>query len=187
MSECYITKAMDYCNCVPWDYPVPYETIVSNSKMICDFYGNSCFNSYIENGMAVDCQNECDPGCNEVKFSITTEKELIKWEDICTYDPKDTEQELDLFERATFEFLFNTTYSGRTGVVRFQQALLKSKDTNSFTQTYCEKKLKNDIAIVEVVMDSPTVIKYIQTYKATTTDKLANFGTQNYQIICINI
>ena len=33
-----------------------------------------------------------------------------------------------------------------------------------------------DIAIVEVVMDSPTVIKYIQTYKASITDKLANFG-----------
>ena len=34
----------------------------------------------------------------------------------------------------------------------------------------------NDIAVVEVVMDSPTVIKYIQTYKASATDKMANFG-----------
>ena len=176
LSECYILEAMSYCNCVPWDYPIPDAISASNEITICDFYGNSCFNSYIQNGMAANCHNRCDTGCNEIKFYITTEKEPIKWQDICDYDPRDTDQELDLFERETFEFLFNTTYSGRSGVVRFQEALLKSEDTKSFAKMYCEKKLKSDIAMVEVVMDSPTFIKYIQTHKATTTDKLANFG-----------
>ena len=178
LSECYILEAMSYCNCVPWDYPIPDAISASNEITICDFYGNSCFNSYIQNGMAANCHNRCDTGCNEIKFYITTEKEPIKWQDICDYDPRDTDQELDLFERETFEFLFNTTYSGRSGVVRFQEALLKSEDTKSFAKMYCEKKLKSDIAMVEVVMDSPTFIKYIQTHKATTTDKLANFGKE---------
>ena len=92
---------------------------------------------------------------------------------------KDESEKFQIFKKMTFiEFLFNTTYSGRSGVVRFQEALLNSDDTKSFAKTYCEKKLKNDIAMVEVVMDSPTFIKYIQTHKATTTDKLANFGTE---------
>ena len=50
------------------------------------------------------------------------------------------------------------------------------KDRKAFSNYYCKEKLRNDIAMVEVVMESPTVIRYIQNYKASTTDKLANFG-----------
>ena len=31
----------------------------------------------IENGMAGNCTNKCDPGCNEIKYTISTEKEPI--------------------------------------------------------------------------------------------------------------
>lgn len=173
---------MNYCDCIPWDYPISYELEMLRSISLCDFYGNSCFNSYIENGLAVNCTYECDSGCNEVKYTTSTEKEAINWKDICSYSSNATEKELDLFGIETADYLKNTFHAGRSGIIRFQEALLKSKNTTTFLQEYCERKFKNDIAIVEVVMDSPTVIKYIQRYKATETDKLANFG-MNTKII----
>ena len=178
---------MRHCDCIPWDYPMSYQEVLRSIR-ICDFYGNSCFNSYIENGMAVDCQNKCDPGCNEVKFTTSTEKEPIKWEDICTHNSDDTEneKELDLFGIETSDYLKKSFYSGRSGINRFQQAEMNFENNTIFLKDYCEKKLKNDIAIVEVVMDSPTVIKYIQRYKATETDKLANFGMKIYFQISVD-
>ena len=177
ISDCYIKEAMHNCSCIPWDYPIPRDTDNKSSKIgICDFYGSSCFNSYIENGMASWCQNECDPGCNEVKFTTVTEKEPIDWKAICSYDPNDTKNILNLFDIETFEYLFNTSYAGKDGITRFQEALTGPEDRKSFLYYYCKEKLINDIAMVEVVMESPTVIRYIQNYKASTTDKLANFG-----------
>ena len=168
---------MHNCDCIPWDYPIPRDTNNESTRIsICDFYGSSCFNSYIENGMAPWCQKNCDPGCNEVKFTTVTEKEKINWQSICSYDPDDTKNILNPFDIQTFEYLFNTTYPGKDGIIRLQEALTKSDDSKTFLYYYCKEKLIHDIAMVEVVMDSPTVIKYIQNYKASTTDKMANFG-----------
>ena len=169
------------CSCIPWDYPIPQNANDNSSTIsICDFFGSSCFNSYIENGMAPWCQRQCDPGCNEMKFTTVTEREKIDWEAICSYDPGDTENILNLFQIQTFEYLFNTTFEGRDGVIRFQEALVGAKSTKTFKYDYCKKKLMYDIAMVEVVMDSPTLIKYIQEYKASDTDKMANFGTAGF-------
>ena len=167
---------MIHCECIPWDYPIRYDDQTSNEMMICDFYGNSCFNSYIESGRAEGCKKDCVPGCNEIKYTLTTEREPIQWESICSYDPNDTEVQLDLFDIELSSYIRSSTYSARSEIIRFQEALIDSKDTNSFMFRYCKEKIMYDIAMVEVIMDSPTVIKYIQTYKATITDKLANFG-----------
>ena len=165
------------CQCIPWDYPVPQDADNKSARVsICDFFGSSCFNSYIENGMAPWCQKQCDPGCNEVKFTTVTRQEQIKWKSICSYNSTDTENILDLFQIKTYEYLFNTTYAGKGGILRFQEALRNAKNSTAFLYEYCKEKLTYDIAMVEVVMDSPTVIKYIQNYKASATDKMANFG-----------
>ena len=66
--------------------------------------------------------------------------------------------------------------SVKSSIKTFQEALVQSNDTNAFLYRYCVEKLQYDIAIVEVIMDSPTVMKYIQKLKVTLTDKLANFG-----------
>ena len=180
ISDCYIIEAMKNCSCIPWDYPIPDDTTAKQNKInICDFLGSSCFNSYIENGMASWCQKKCDPGCNEIKFTTVMEKDAINWKSLCSYDPKDTENVLDLFQIQAFQYLFNTTYSGRDGIIHFQTALQGAENQTSLMYSYCKEKMKQDIAIVEVVIDSPTAIKYIQTYKASLTDKLANFGMKS--------
>ena len=167
---------MRYCDCMPWDYPLPNEDQNSNETLICDYYGSSCFNSYIENGLAEGCKRECIPGCNEIKYTITTEREPIDWENICSYDPDDTEIQLDLFDIEASYYIRNSTYTARSEIIRFQETLIKSCNKDAFMSRYCEEKFKYDIAIVEVIMDSPTAIKYIQALKVTVTDKLASFG-----------
>ena len=122
------------------------------------------------------CQEKCDPGCNEIKYTTTTEQKPLDWKSICSYDPRNTGKVLDTFEIRIFQYLFNTTYAGKLEALHLQEALVGANDTKSFMLKYCKKKLLNDVAIVEVIMDSPTAIKYIQTYKASLTDKLANFG-----------
>ena len=173
---------MTICSCVPWDYPKPYVANVTDNVMICDYYGNSCFNGYIENysenGLAEECHKECYQGCNEIHYSTATEKEAIDWNKICAkVTHQDYDGNLDTFELETASYIRNlTTHAEDTKVFRFQEALLESDDMNSLRLEYCKQKLTFDIAMVEVIMDSPTFIKYIQTIKATTADKLANFG-----------
>ena len=168
---------MHYCRCIPWDYPISDQSLNKSKQIgICDYFGSSCFNSYLENGMASSCQKKCEPGCNEIKYTTTIREEQINWKSICSYDPKDTKNILDLFEIKTFEYLFNTTYAEKNGVIRFQESLVGAKDTKSFMDQYCKEKLMKDIAIIEIVMESPTAMKYIQSFKASFTDKMASFG-----------
>ena len=69
---------MEDCSCVPWDYPMPKQKQAKADHPICDFYGSSCFNSYIENGLAENCKKECVPGCNEIKYTSYKEEQNIE-------------------------------------------------------------------------------------------------------------
>ena len=165
--------AMEHCGCVPWDYPIPAQKQGKTDHPICDFYGSSCFNSYIENGLAESCKTECVPGCNEIKYTVYKEEKQIHKRKICSYNPDHTQIYLDLFEMEIFKYISN---SAQSSIKRFQEALVYSNDTKTYFYRFCVEKLKYDIAIVDVIMDSPTAMKFIQTLKVTLTDKLANFG-----------
>lgn len=167
---------MRYCNCIPWDYPTPANINDTNDGMICDFYGKSCFNSYIENGFAENCTEKCLEGCNEVIFSLTTDREPIHPGDICNYDPNDDHNDLSAFEIKTASYIRNSSYSKNQGVIRFIQALAGKRNSTSFMLEYCTKRVRYDIAIVNVVMESPTVIKYRQVFAASYKDKIGIFG-----------
>ena len=143
---------------------------------ICDFYGSSCFTSYIENGLAEQCRADCLPGCNEVKYTISAEKELLDWNKFCSYDPKARKNTIDLFDIEASKLVKNPSFASSEAISQFQQILLNITDPDSFKLRYCKEKFNFDIAMVEVIVDSPTVIKYIQHQRVTITDKLANFG-----------
>ena len=70
-------EAEKLCGCRPWDYPTTVNQSKVRASRICDFYGNSCFNSVLENGLAQICQTMCVAGCNELKYTISMEKESI--------------------------------------------------------------------------------------------------------------
>ena len=170
---------------------MPNSTLKGGEKEnpICDFYGSSCFNSYIENGLAESCKNECFPGCNEVKYMVAKGEQHIDSsyvEKICNavtktvmcQKPEDTNTYLDLFENKLVEYI---RHHKSSAIKRFQEALVNSSSPCMFLYRYCREKLQYDIAIIEVIMDSPTVMKFIQNLKVTLTDKLANFG--EYDVI----
>ena len=143
---------------------------------ICDFFGSSCFTSYIENGLAEQCRTGCWPGCNEVKYTISAEKELIDWDKLCSYDAKATKNTVDLFDIEASKLIKNRNFASSEAISQFQQVLLNLTDAGAFESRYCKDKFRFDIAMVEVIMDSPTVIKYNKHHRVTITDKLANFG-----------
>ena len=70
----------------------------------------------------------------------------------------------------------NPSSASSEAISQFQQFLLNVTDAHSFKMRFCKERFQSDIAMVEVIMESPTVIKYIQTLRVSITDKLANFG-----------
>ena len=173
--------AGEFCNCAPWDYPVPDDFIWP----ICDFYGSSCFTSYIENGLAEQCSTECLPGCNEVKYTISAEKESIDWKLFCSDDPKARKNRRDVFDIEASNLVRNPSFASSKALSQFQQVLLNFTEAE-FNSKYCEDKFRFDIAIVEIIVDSPTVIKYNKHHRVTITDKLANFGNNPISRIAPN-
>ena len=99
ISECYIRKAKTYCGCIPWDYPtmLSNESVVENF-LICDFFGKSCFNSYLESGLAKSCKQTCYANCNEVKYSIALQVEKIDRARICSFYDNAENTDLSPFE-----------------------------------------------------------------------------------------
>ena len=47
--DCKMKIAESFCGCRPWDYPNPTDESKSTGPPICDYYGNSCFNSILAN------------------------------------------------------------------------------------------------------------------------------------------
>ena len=55
--ECMFNGAVDYCKCIPWNYPQ-----LGNESNICDSTGNACFSKQMTNGTVMkscDCLSNC--------------------------------------------------------------------------------------------------------------------------------
>lgn len=103
-------------------------------------------------------------------------EEPIDWDRLCSNDAKVQKNTQDLFDIEATKFIKSTDFTANKAIWHFQQVLLDSNDTAAFESRYCKEKFQFDVAIVDVIMDSPTAIKYIQNKRVTLTDKLANFG-----------
>ena len=112
----------------------------------------------------------CYPNCNEVKYSVAFQQEAVEWEKICSFEHNISNSALTPFEAEVLKHIQN---SANEAIAKYQDALMPSQDRNYH---YCRDKLKYDIAIVDIVMDSPTALKYVQDVKVHFTDIVANFG-----------
>ena len=173
-----MNEAERICGCRPWDYPRPLKKHPSESdSRICDFYGSSCFNSIIENGLAQSCHTTCLSGCNETIYTISMEKEGLDENKICNPQSDFHEYDLDLVDIAIQRHITSgTTNAADSMLRRFQEATVQSKNTSTFAQSYCKQKMMYDVAVVDVVINTPTVLRYVQNRRVTVADKLANFG-----------
>ena len=172
-------EAEKICGCRPWDYP--------SAQTICDFYGSSCFNSVIENGLAQVCQKKCIPGCNEIKYTISMEKEILDENKICDRQPHLHKYDMSLFDVTLERYIMNDTRSRGDGIKRFQEAIMKAKNSSALDIEYWKQKMRYDIAIVNVVINTPTVVKFVQNKRVTIADQLANFGKSFYPLDCHGI
>ena len=118
----------------------------------------------------------CVGSCNEVKYTVSIENEALDWKKMCLYEHQPGNSEFELFEVKAIEHVRNTTYLQKAGIIKFQEALVKSNDTKEFLYKYCIDKFRYDIALVDVIMDSKTAVKYVQALKVHFSDKIANFG-----------
>ena len=198
--ECKLDEAEKLCTCRPWDYPRP-QKLPSNDteRPICDFFSSSCFHSamkyeYVEKL----CFDKCPSNCNEVKYTISSERvPLNPNQEICV-DPRERDKSsssktihasiwdhifgLPHYTHSTTSINKHRWYKDTPAqrlVKTFQDVMLNQTQTKA---NYCTGKVMNDLAIVNVIVNSPTVLKLVQDVRVTFTDKLANIGKKLIRI-----
>ena len=115
---------------------------------------------------------------------MSLQKEMLDWQKICSFEYNSTASFLTPFEKEVLRHIRNSTYWAKEAIVRFREALMPTQDHN---YKYCMDRFKYDIAIVDIIIDSPTILRYVQTVKVTLTDKLANLGMPFLKQIQITI
>ena len=166
---------MAYCGCIPWDYIPTVQQTQSGTK-ICNFFGKSCFNSFLDNGFANTCKDTCTADCNEVEYAVSVDEKPLDWKKLCSHDQNVRNAKLELFELKALEHIQNITHLEKAGIVHFQQALMDTTNTSALRYKYCSEKMRFDVSIVDIIMDSPKATRYVQTLRVNLSDKLANLG-----------
>ena len=128
------------------------------------------------------CLAKCQPDCNEVKHTISVEKTPLDLEkSICANSDDYTTSEKSIWRHIFGEgqihakILWNKETSSKTLARTLQNRMFGTNDTMENIK-YCIGKVSMDIAVVNVVVNSPTVQKLVQDVKTTFSDKLAIFG-----------
>ena len=63
--ECQVKKSREICQCTQWN--IPTATHPMENPVICDLYGNYCFNVQMRNAdQIVNCIEQCPSSCNDV-------------------------------------------------------------------------------------------------------------------------
>lgn len=191
--ECKADHAEKICGCRPWDYPHKNENITHQTKKICDFYGNSCFNMVLENNRAATCEDKCDRDCNEISYSVSVINYPIDSDsNICDFnkDPntimehKIKKHMLSLYSRVSIQENKNyqSNYSPEQRLMNLIQDVMSGTNesvTTSNEEAFkqdCKAKLNSDIAVIDVGIISPKYSRMAKVVKATWFDKLAVFG-----------
>ena len=108
--DCNMDEAEKLCGCRPWDYLSPHSINHSSSmNRICDFYGTSCFNKFLEDNTESKCREKCVPNCDEINYSISMYKEpLDPGRRICTYGAEPNNMlELEIKKHILSQFMEN--------------------------------------------------------------------------------
>ena len=130
------------------------------------------------------CLKKCPPDCNEVKYTVSVEKTPLDLENgICASPNRNKESVHDgsiwnhIFGmgQVNSKFRWNKNTPTKTLAKIIRNRLSANNKTLGDVE-YCIGKVSMDIAIVNVVVNSPTVLKFVQDIKTTFADKLASFG-----------
>ena len=195
--ECMMDVVEIECGCRPWDYPTSINTSNKFTKSrICDYFGNTCFHALMstDNVGEKKCAEKCLPDCNEIKHSFSIEKSHLDVNKICHYTKEDAKMGAFADQRMS-KSIKDVEESTRNHVYGFPQSPPKwdkrypinnliqtltdamthlNRTTSKFDQ--CKTRVLKDIAVINIVVNNPTVLKLIQTNRVSFSDKVANFG-----------
>ena len=196
--DCKMNEAEKLCGCRPWDYPTSSnnnDSLTTDKIKICDFYGSSCFNNFLQQNKKSDCQKKCTPNCDQISYSISIDKEPIDPEKrICGYfgNPSNV-LESEVKKYILSQLMRDEKYGHNAAFIAsspperrvmslLKDILLKSNDTYYYGdekgayEKDCEAKIKSDVAVVVVSIDSPTFTRMVKSAKVSFFDKLAILG-----------
>ena len=185
------------CGCRPWDYPSSVNTSDNFADTrICDYFGNTCFHSLMSNDDAAEkkCAEKCVPDCNEIKHSFSIEKSPLDINKICYYSKvldkmgafadqrmrksiKDMEESVrnHVFGLPQSPPKWDKRYPINNLIQTLTDAMTHpNKTTSKFDQ--CKTRVRKDMAVINIVVNNPTVLKLIQANRVSFSDKVANFG-----------
>ena len=194
--DCKMKFAEKACGCRPWDYPdvqSQNDTQFGMDSKLCDFFGSSCFDNILRQDFASGCERNCVPECNKVSYSIDISERPLDPEDrICgahtaAYTHMESIIKDYVFSRLQRNAGSNSENTYRTSPELFLMNKLKDILINDNSTTSgnipltldCRRKLKNDIGVVVINIDSPTFSRTTKSQKATTLDKFAYLGNIN--------
>ena len=195
--ECNMDVVEKECGCRPWDYPSSINTSdASKQSRICDYFGNTCFHALMneDNVWEKKCAEKCLPDCNEIKYSFSIEKSPLDLNSICHYSNEDAKmgafgpqrpgKRIKNVEESLKNHVYgfpqsppkwDKTYPINKLIETLTNAMTHPNKTSSMFDQ-CSRRVMNDMAVINIVINNPTVLKLIQTNRVSLSDKVANFG-----------
>ena len=193
--DCKMKFAEKVCGCRPWDYPdAEYENFTQVNTRICDFFGSSCFDKILRQDSSPGCDEDCVPGCNKVSYSIDISEKAIDPEHrICNVHINTVTNMESIIKDYIFALLERNddnvigrtvnSFPELTMMNKLKDILMNGNNTGHQNESQsfdfemdCRKKLKNDISVVVISIDSPTFSRTTKSSKGTALDKLAYVG-----------
>ena len=187
--DCSMNFAEAICGCRPWDYPtVPKVSKVGRTSNMCEFYGSSCFNSILNKNITEECKEKCVSSCDEVKYSISIDKEPIDEDGEICLSQADPDDALRREIKKYIKMLFPDNSTSDIDIPRkramtnlIKDMLLQKDDSYYLNEKLpfeksCKAKLKYDIAGVIVKISSPSFMRLEQDIRVSMTDKLGSLG-----------
>jgi hypothetical protein len=112
----------------------------------------------------------CYDDCNSIQFTFTDNKENVKASDFCT---DSTDAVYQYIEERSMRSLYADRLLGRSNWVDATDANSTAKRNGSL----CVDFIQNNLAIVDIVLPSPSLTKMEKRLRMTLTEQLGVLGT----------
>ena len=132
------------------------------------------------------CRKKCPSDCNEIKYSLSVDQSPLQSQEYVCVSPKTKDGTEQTFQKSIWYNMFGEPIQGNEvswfkltdtdRIVRIVQDALSNPNKTTAQEEFCTKKVTSDIAVVDIIINSPTVLRFIQGVKVSFVEKLANFG-----------
>ena len=169
-------RSFDECLCIPWDMPRPDDL----DAEICDYAGNQCFHSKMNNNTYKEENCKCLPSCSATHYSFQLESQL----------PIDLDKECAVNARG-HTYVKSKLKNSMPFFWQMQELLAGGKESTQeiiemFSNKYyydekivtkkCREIFKGDVAHVVIKMENQSFMKLKKSLKYNTTIKLGTIG-----------